>query len=351
MEPPSVSVVCPVHDTDPDRLRAAVRSALGEPGVAEVVVVDDASRREDTRAAVRGLAEEGGGRVVPVTLGRNGGPGPARNAGVLRARSAWIGFVDSDDLWLPGRGAAFAALIARHPEAVWIGGRHRWRNPGGGTAPCPSPLDEPGLLRPPTPDDASGPERAAVAEGPALTARFLGPFCLHLGACLVRRDALPGGGGEGRPPFHESYMIGEDMLLFMRLSARHPLHLLDRVVYEKENRAGTLSNSAVALRLGDARMLRAARRDPALAAIRRPLRWALYGAEKRLALSNALRGRRLAGAWHALRALAVDPREVGEFLHFLRATALAGKAGAADPAALRERLRRYSAGVPFGDAT
>ena len=38
-----------------------------------------------------------------IRLEKNSGPQTARNAGIENAASEWIGFLDSDDEWLPQR--------------------------------------------------------------------------------------------------------------------------------------------------------------------------------------------------------------------------------------------------------
>ena len=80
---------------------------------------------------------------------------------------------------------------------------------------------------------------------------------------------------------------------------------------------------------------RAARRDPLLGFVKRELQWFQYGLFKDLAMNNALNGRKLQGLFYALRALLVDPREVGDLLLFLRQLPSHGPA-------LADGLRSYS---------
>lgn len=88
----------------------AVRSALTEPEVAEVYVIDDCSS-DDTPAAAR-ASDDGTGRLTVVSLDANSGPSAARNIGIAKSSSPFIAVLDSDDFFLPGR---FAALFAQ-PE-------------------------------------------------------------------------------------------------------------------------------------------------------------------------------------------------------------------------------------------
>ncbi len=63
---------------------------------------------------------------------------------------------------------------------------------------------------------------------------------------------------------------------------------------------------------------RLARNDVLLRAFSRNLRWTLYGFYKGLALNNLLNGMHGRALCFAVRALMLDPREIGEFSLFLR---------------------------------
>src|SRR5438132_8729260 len=100
-----VTVVIPAHDALPYVLEA-VESVLNQrTPAAEIVVVDDASRdgtgdavasRWSERAAAAGVS-------LRVLRGTFGSAGAARNAGWRAATSAWIAFLDADDLWFPDK--------------------------------------------------------------------------------------------------------------------------------------------------------------------------------------------------------------------------------------------------------
>jgi glycosyltransferase involved in cell wall biosynthesis len=105
-----LSVVVPAHDAAP-YLAAALDSILSElPEGGEVIVVDDASRDATPEVLAR-YADR-------VRVARNdvaGGPGRARNAGVTMARGDVLGFLDADDLALPGRFAALLGILDADP--------------------------------------------------------------------------------------------------------------------------------------------------------------------------------------------------------------------------------------------
>jgi succinoglycan biosynthesis protein ExoU len=79
----------------------AVSSALAEPEVARVVVVDDAST--DTTSTVARAADDGSGRLTILALEQNAGPAAARNRALDVCRTEWISVLDADDFFLPGR--------------------------------------------------------------------------------------------------------------------------------------------------------------------------------------------------------------------------------------------------------
>jgi succinoglycan biosynthesis protein ExoU len=79
----------------------AIRSALREPEVAEVVVVDDGSSDDTALAASR--ADDRSGRLNVVSFSQNRGPSAARNHAIAVSRSPLIAILDADDFFFPGR--------------------------------------------------------------------------------------------------------------------------------------------------------------------------------------------------------------------------------------------------------
>lgn len=79
----------------------AVRSALRERQVAEVIVVDDASTDITSEAAL--AANDGSGRLQIVRLEENRGPAFARNRAIARSSAPLIAILDADDFFLEGR--------------------------------------------------------------------------------------------------------------------------------------------------------------------------------------------------------------------------------------------------------
>jgi glycosyltransferase involved in cell wall biosynthesis len=93
-----------------DAIESALRQREGE---VEVIVVDDGST--DTTAEV--LARTFGTRVRVVRLPERRGAGAARNAGTALASGELLAFLDSDDLWLPGKLDAELRIFENLPDA------------------------------------------------------------------------------------------------------------------------------------------------------------------------------------------------------------------------------------------
>ncbi len=111
---PAVSVVIPTWNRAAS-VRRAIDSVLAQDFTdLEVIVVDDAST-DDTAQAVRGIAD---GRVRLLEQPVNQGVSAARNRGIAAARAPLIAFLDSDDIWLPGKLSRQVALMDASPGRV-----------------------------------------------------------------------------------------------------------------------------------------------------------------------------------------------------------------------------------------
>lgn len=85
----------------------ALASALREPEVREVIVVDDASGDRTTARAM--AADDGSGRLTILRHARNLGPSAARNYALRSSSAGLVAILDADDFIVPGR---FARLLA-----------------------------------------------------------------------------------------------------------------------------------------------------------------------------------------------------------------------------------------------
>ncbi|MEQ9489400.1 MAG: glycosyltransferase family 2 protein [Alphaproteobacteria bacterium] len=81
----------------------------------EIIVVDDGST-DNTWEILLKFEKKG---IIPIWQ-RNSGVSVARNAGILRAKSGWVAFLDSDDCWLPDRLEVFHRDIESCSEDVGV---------------------------------------------------------------------------------------------------------------------------------------------------------------------------------------------------------------------------------------
>ncbi|MCU0839480.1 MAG: glycosyltransferase, partial [Rhodospirillales bacterium] len=93
----TVAVVIPTYNRA-HCVSEAIESVLAQTVPAdEVIVVDDGST-DTTPEVLAGF----GDRIIVIRQ-PNRGVSAARNAGIARATSEWITFLDSDDVWYPNR--------------------------------------------------------------------------------------------------------------------------------------------------------------------------------------------------------------------------------------------------------
>ena len=184
---PSLAVVVPAHRAGPDLDRCLDAIAALDPAPDEVVVAVDGAD-----PAVVARAEAAGAVVVP--LERRGGPGRARNEGVLRTTADVVLFCDSDVVVHDDAVGVVRDHLAAHPDVAGLFGRYDAR------PAAPQLLSRTKNLTHRLAHTAAGPEATT--------------FWAGLGA--LRRDAFAAVGG-----FDEAYErpCVEDVELGHRLRA------------------------------------------------------------------------------------------------------------------------------------
>jgi glycosyltransferase involved in cell wall biosynthesis len=116
--PPDISVVIPFFNRAAG-VAAAAASALAQAGPAlEVIAIDDGSS-EDGAQRLKALHDP---RLTILRHAQNRGAAAARNTGVAAATAKLVAFLDSDDVFLPGKLAAQAALMARENLDICFSG-------------------------------------------------------------------------------------------------------------------------------------------------------------------------------------------------------------------------------------
>jgi glycosyltransferase involved in cell wall biosynthesis len=119
---PKVSVIIPTYNRLP-MLKEAVDSVLSQNVEdVELIVVDDGSTDGTADKVVKY-----GGRVKLFQHKENRGVSAARNTGIHHAKGKYIGFLDSDDLWVKGKLKIQVTFLDENPhyplcytDEIWI---------------------------------------------------------------------------------------------------------------------------------------------------------------------------------------------------------------------------------------
>ena len=168
----------------------------------EIIVVDDGST-DGTQSALTPF----GSRIHYLKHTTNRGVSAARNTGIRKSNAPLIAFLDSDDSWLPEKLAAQIAFFEHHAHAVacqteeiWMRNAHRvnpkkrHRKPSGN-----------------------------IFE-PSLRLCLVSPSAVMLKRSLLEEVGL----------FDEEFPACEDYDLWLRISCRHPVYLINRHLVVKE---------------------------------------------------------------------------------------------------------------------
>ena len=186
---PAVSVIIPFRGRIP-WLREAVDSVLTQTfGDFELILVDDGSDQPPS------FLDEIRDDRVRCILQRPSGAGTARNAGIRKATGKYIAFLDSDDVFLPGKLEFQFRSMEEHPGLVF---------------------SHTSYLR----MDADGHNLETIDSG-----SFTGMAYPRIITCcpiatptvMVLKDVL------GDLKFEESVRVGEDVILWIRIARRHEI--------------------------------------------------------------------------------------------------------------------------------
>ncbi len=115
MSNPSVSIITPAFNAE-KLVQATIDSVLSQSFPDwEMLVVDDCSRDETCQVVERAGSRDSRVRLLRHTA--NQGPAVARDTAVQVARGRFVAFLDSDDLWLPGKLDRQLAFMAANAAA------------------------------------------------------------------------------------------------------------------------------------------------------------------------------------------------------------------------------------------
>jgi len=197
---PLVSVIIPTFNRGWS-VAEAIESVLAQNyQPMEVIVVDDGST-DDTGRILARFQEK-----ITVLRQQNQGVSATRNAGIRHSRGGLIAFLDSDDIWLPEKLTTQVAFFKARPDAlicqteeIWIR-NHRQMNP-----------------------KKRHRKRSGMIFFESLSLCLVSPS-----AVMMRRGLMDTVG-----LFDENLPACEDYDMWLRISSRYPVYLLDKALIVK----------------------------------------------------------------------------------------------------------------------
>lgn len=212
---PLITVVIPTYNRAL-LVRRAVESVLNQSfRDFELIVVDDGSS-DNTPLALEPYGDD----LILLRHERNLGVSAARNTGIRAAQGELIALLDSDDFWLREKLEVQALFFKDHPDALICQTQEIWYRKGVRV--------NPGLRHIKPSGDIFIPSLRLCLVSPS--------------AVIMRRSLL-----EEVGLFDEDLPVCEDYDLWLRISCRHPVHLIDRYLLVRDGgRSDQLSASVPA---------------------------------------------------------------------------------------------------------
>ena len=180
----------------------------------ELIVVDDGST--DNTSDVLALY----GNDIKALFQKNKGVSAARNRGIAEASGQFIAFLDSDDLWLPQKLSTQIEFFNQTPDALICQTEEIWIRNGIRVNPKKRHKKPSGMIF-----------------EPSLELCLVSPS-----AVMIRRSLFDRVGC-----FDEALPACEDYDLWLRISCRFPVHLIDRSLIIKRGGHGDQLSSMVGL--------------------------------------------------------------------------------------------------------
>ena len=209
---PLVSVIIPTYNRG-WVVQEAIDSVLDQDFTDyELIVVDDGS--DDNTPTI--LADYG--QAITVLHQLNSGVSAARNRGIAAASGQLIAFLDSDDLWLPRKLSTQVKFFKDHPDAVINQTEERWIRNGIRVNPKQRHHKFSGMI-----------------------------FEHSLALCLVSPSAvmIKKSLFDDVGIFDEQLPACEDYDLWLRISCRYPVHLIDSpLIIKRGGHTDQLSKAA-----------------------------------------------------------------------------------------------------------
>lgn len=199
---PFISVIIPTYNRE-NFILESVHSVLKQTyRNFELIVVDDGST-DATQKMLQPVFSE-----IILLKQPQRGPSAARNSGIRVASGTWISFLDSDDLWLPGKLEQQVRFFLANPEAKVSYTEEIWYRKGRRVNPAKKHRKYSGWIY-----------------------RKMLPLCLvSPSSVMIHREVF-----ETVGLFDETLPACEDYDLWLRIGAKYPIHLLPEPLIVKRN--------------------------------------------------------------------------------------------------------------------
>ncbi len=211
-ENPLVSVIIPTYNRG-WILKETIDSVLAQDFTDfELIVVDDGST-DNTQGILDSYKED-----IIVLQQQNKGVSSARNRGIVSASGQFIAFLDSDDLWLPKKLSTQVDFFNTNPDALICQTEEKWiRN----------------SIR------VNPKKRHKKLSGdifePSLYLCLVSPSAVMMKRSLFEKTGM----------FDESLPACEDYDMWLRISCRYPVYLIDTpLIIKRGGHADQLSRSS-----------------------------------------------------------------------------------------------------------
>jgi glycosyltransferase involved in cell wall biosynthesis len=199
---PRVSVIIPTFNRSKKVVRA-IESVLNQSiKDFEIIVVDDGSTDNTNQALARYMST-----IKYIRQPVNRGVSAARNIGIKSSTAPWIAFLDSDDYWLNEKLSVQMEFVDSNPgtvacqtEEIWIRNGRRVNPKRKHKKPSGNIFKE------------------------SLKLCLVSPSAVALKRSLFEEVGL----------FDETFPAAEDYDLWLRISCRHPIYLIDKGLVVKE---------------------------------------------------------------------------------------------------------------------
>jgi glycosyltransferase involved in cell wall biosynthesis len=210
---PKVSIIIPTYNRL-SMLKEAVNSVLAQDFEDfELIVVDDGSTD-----GTAGEMIKSGGRVKLLQHKENRGVSTARNYGMTHAKGKYIGFLDSDDLWVKGKLRIQVDFLDENPHYPLCYTDEIWIRKGKRVNPMLKHTKYSGWIF----------EKC-------LPLCIISPSSVMMRKTLISRVGL----------FDEALPVCEDYDFWLRVSARFPIFFISKkLIIKRGGHADQLSNRA-----------------------------------------------------------------------------------------------------------